>query len=280
MGESVPADYGLLKGKVNQLTSENETQRLNLNQLGTKLAEETQSRMTLQAELEDARAQFKEILDARDFITQNMLRGNAIWNNFVKLYVDTLEYASKLYDIPMEILEKEILTFTSLQEREDFKTIAKDLEYAKEAKEASERNRLLKMDPYAQQILNKAGKIEKRQGTISELRRELGAQIGKKRLWIVLSTEDKNTLLTLPYTFRENGQYHALEQPLIEAVNQSLTSSRLEYIQQGVDGLLRYIIPGMKPTSRSRTRLSRTISSTEDAFVKLCGERQVIGITG
>ncbi|MFH1577865.1 MAG: hypothetical protein ABIC18_02180 [Candidatus Omnitrophota bacterium] len=94
----------------------------------------------------------------------------------------------------------------------------------------------------------------------------------------MLSTEDKNTLLTLPYTFRKDDLYHTLEQPLIEAVNQSLTDSKLAYTQQGVDGLLRYVISEMKP--RARTRLSNTISSTEDAFVRLCGERKVVGITG
>tara|TARA_Y100000034_G_scaffold21160_1_gene24329 strand:+ start:1585 stop:2664 length:1080 start_codon:yes stop_codon:yes gene_type:complete len=275
----IPGDYGLLQGNLKRLASENKTQKLELSKLTNKLNEEVQSRLTIQADLNDAIAQYKEIFDASDFVTQNMLRGNALWNNFIKFYTDTLEHASKIYEIPIDVLEREVLTFDSLQERTDFMDIARDLENAKEAKVASERNPLLKMDSYAEQVLNKAAKIEKRQDAISDVRRELGAQIGKKKLWIVLSADNKDSLLTLPYTYREDEKsYHILEQPLIEAVNQSLTNSKLTYTQEGVDGLLRYVIPGMK--SRARTKLSKTISSTGDAFVKLCGERKVVGITG
>ena len=275
----VPADYGLLQGRVKQLAAENDAEKLKSGQLEQRIGEETQARLGVQAELDSARAKYKQILNARDFVTQNMLRGNAIWNTFVNFYTDTLENASEIYDIPFDVLEKEVLTFSSLQEREDFQAIAKDLENAKAAKKSAESNPLLKIDQYAQQVLNKAKKIEKRQGAISDVRRELGAQIGQEQLWIVLSTEDKKTLLALPYTFREDGDYHSLEQPLIESINQSLTDSKLEYTQQGVDGLLRYVIPGMESRSRTRARLSNTISSTEDAFVKLGGERQVVGIT-
>ena len=276
----VPADYGLLQGNVKRLSAEKGAEKLKSGQLEQRLGEETQSRLSIQAELDSARAKYKQIINARDFVTQNMLRGNATWNTFVNFYTDTLENASEIYDIPFEVLEKEVLTFSSLQEREDFQAIAKDLKNARAAKEAVKLNPLLKIDQYAQKVLNKAMKIEKRQDAISDVRRELGAQIGREQLWIVLSTEDKKTLLTLPYTFRENGEYHSLEHPLIESINQSLTDSKLEYTQQGVDGLLRYVIPGMESRSRTRTRLRNTISSTEDAFVKLCGERQVVGITG
>lgn len=274
----IPADYGLLKGKVRKLTEKVEKQRLDIGQLEQTLAEETQIRMSIRAELDNARATYKELLGAEDFVSENMLRENVYWNTFVNFYTDTLEHASEIYDIPIDVLEREVLTFSSLQERKDFKDMEVDLENAKAAKESAEKNPLLKMNPYAQQVLNKMAKIEKRQDIINELRRELGAQIGgkRKKMWIVLSTENKETLLTLPFTYNPSGQYHVLEQPLIEAINQSLTDSKMEYTQQEANGLLRYVIPRMKP--RARARLDKTISSTEDPFVRLCGIRRVVGI--
>ena len=272
----VPADYGLLQGKVKAQSAEIEVQGKVISGLEQRVSEETQSRISIQADLDGARAKYKEILEAKDFVAQNMLRVNSRWNTFVNLYADTLEHASKIYDMPQDVLEREVLTFSSLQEREDFKEISRDLENAKAAKEAAEKNRLLRMDPYAQQILNKASKIEKRQDIISQLRRELGAHIGKEKQWIVLTSKDKETLLNLAFTYNPNGQYHDLEKPLIEAINQSLTDSHLEYNQKEVNGLLGYVIHGMKP--RAMARLDKAISLTEDPFVKLCGERQVIQI--
>ena len=97
---------------------------------------------------------------------------------------------------------------------------------------------------------------------------------GEKKMRIALTSEDGENLLTLPFTHKST--YHSAEQPLIDSINQSLTDSNIEYTQEDFHGVLRYRIPKMG--KRQIARLQNAISSSQDAFIKLCGEREVIGI--
>jgi len=146
---------------------------------------------------------------------------------------------------------------------------------AKQAHKLAQENEFVNLELHAEEILEKGNKIIERDRAVAESLKELSAYASKKVMRIAVNVSDKQTYVTLPFRKR-NTEYPKLEKPLVENINAYLDSSKLEYTQEDFHGLLRYNIIGIK--KRARNKLITTINSTQDIFLKLCGQREAIRI--
>lgn len=268
-----PADYGQLRGQAKSLYTEVSRLEGLASGLEQSLAAERTRASALQAQVGELKAKYGA-REVPDLLTEIMLRENSSWESSVRAYHETLEIAKDLTGMPLEVLERECLDYKGLEEREDFHKIAADFREAQKDESLLAKHPRLKLDDYAKSVLEKGKRIIERDKQIKEARDSLVSCFAGRKMRLVATVENRDTLLTLPFKFKE--KYTGLEQGLIDAIGASLTSENVTYSQEEFNGLLRYRMPGLK--TRARNRLAKAIQDCNDQFAKLCGVREMIAV--
>ena len=271
--EVFPADYGLLRGREKELAGK--VKGLEDDVLGhmQSLSDVQRENRELQMAVKDLESRC-EIKGAKDTLADLMARESVQWKAFVENYSGTLAAAAEVYGIPVDVLEREVLNYQEPMERDDFQRIAVDFHRAKDAKEAVKLNPLLRVDDYAQQVLEKGERILARGATVLDVRKDLEKYADGRKMVIMTTKEKRESLVTLP--FKKKDVYSSLEVELVTNINQSLTDSGMDFTQEEFNGLLRYRVPGLK--SRAMARLTKAIHNTGDGFTELGGQREMIAL--
>ncbi len=209
-----------------------------------------------------------------DLLTEIMLRENSSWEAAVKAYRDNLELSGELLSMPLDVVERECLDYRGLEGREDFQKIAPDFREAERDEALLAKHPRLKLDDYSKSVLEKGRRITERDKQIKEARESLVSCFAGRKMRLVATVENRDTLLTLPFKFKV--QYQGLEQGLVDAIGASLKSENVEYKTEEFNGLLRYRMPDLK--TRAKNKLSRAIQTCNDQFAKLCGQREMIAV--
>jgi len=214
--------------------------------------------------------------DVQDFLSETMSREAHFWDNFFKLYTETLQLGSEVHKIPITDLEKACLDYQALHKSPEFKRLDEQRKLAEEAIKKAKDNPFIKPDPSAEKVLEEYRQIMERDVKIKDTREELAKYTAGKRMRIALTRSNSEVLLTLPFRHQGNSvdEYRVIERDLLNCIHQALEGT--EYAIENFNGLLRYKVPKMK--TRTRNRLIKAISACEDVFTKLGGARDVIGI--
>ena len=275
-----PQNYGALKGQVKEQQGTIKSQKGKISTLEAEIRDEragTQSKIrALVAKNRDLIARCESV-DVQDFLSGVMSKENLLWKNFTQSYATTLNEVSEMYGISVRELEEACLDYVNLDEKLKSLGLTEDYEKAERARKHIEEQDLkdiVSLNPEAREILKKVGEIKEKDKAIKEAKDELEAHAKDKTIRIAITTEEQETLLTLPFKFRD--LYEGMETYLIECIDQSIKDSKLDSTKEDFNTLLRYRIPGMK--KRARGKLVKVISSCEDDFIRLGGQREIIGI--
>ncbi|MBU4086608.1 MAG: hypothetical protein KKB21_03465 [Nanoarchaeota archaeon] len=271
--EVYPQNYGVLRGQAKQLELDNQTLRLVVSGLEQSLTVERGMSNTLRAQVGELKAKFGA-RDVPDLLTEIMLRENSSWETAARAYNDTLEIAVDVLSTPSEALERECLDYKGVEAREDYQAIAAEFKEAEAAEQLAKTNPRLRLDDYAKSVLIKGRRIIERANIIKDAHDSLAVCFTGKKMRLVATTEDQEVVITLPYKFKE--KYAGLEKGLVHAIDDSLTTAKVEYRTEDFNGLLRYRISGLK--TRAKNKLLKDIKDCADPFARLCGEREIISV--
>ena len=283
--KKVPSGYGQLIGEVKQLRGREEEYKIQIAQLEQKIEEQKRifgnTARDLEKQVRDLKAECDHVPTIQDTTQKIMREENKLWESFVEFYDDVAKTYSELGGISVQDLECQLIDYTPLTARPEYKTHEEEFDKARQFREAAKINPdFIQLAPKAKGLLFELEKLEKEDDAVKSSKEEVEKQTGGKVMRIVIGVEPLNgeevTYLTLPFRYRNNGEYHRLELPLIGRINQTLDVEQVQYTTEDFNGLLRYTIRDIK--TRARNRLIKSIKERIDVFTLLGGQRKPIAI--
>lgn len=215
--------------------------------------------------------------DVEDFLLSTMTTEKNLWEQFNQNYVSTMKTAaiivSEQYTSPTE-LEKRLLDYVPVKERDEYKAIKDKVKQAREVRELMKTNPLARLDDRGLEALEQAERLEREDKAISDLKKEINSMFGEYRMRIALTVDNQDTLVTLPFQAKSN--YEGFEREFLDNLRAYLDREELTSETEEYGDLLRLRVKDTK--TRKKNNLAKYLKSHEDRFTGLGGTRDVIEI--